>query len=82
MSLFDDELKRYMDKESKVTPKKDWNICEICNGKIITRCRCMGPHDLASLAKGHGRLCENGHRLGDNCYIVDKEAAERYKKFK
>lgn len=88
MGKFEDELNRYLVKEqlnsspSEPAKQKDWNICEICGGKIISRCRCMGPHDLAAIKKGHGRLCENGHRIGDNSiYIMDIAAVEANKKF-
>jgi hypothetical protein len=56
-------------------PVKDWNKCDVCGGKIVTRCRCMGPHTIESLRKGHGRRCENGHLLGDGVYL-DKEGNE------
>lgn len=38
-------------------------LCPICNGKIIRNCRCKGPHTLELVKKGHGPVCENGHRI-------------------
>ena len=66
---------------SKKIKAQNWNLCEICGGEILSRCRCSkGIHDVDALKNGHGRLCENGHRLGDGCHIMDLETIENMKK--
>jgi len=62
--------------------KKEWPYgepCPVCGGKFVGSCRCPGPHNLEDLRKGHGRQCENGHRVSssaENRVAVDKGGAE------
>jgi len=59
--------------------------CEVCGAQIIGRCRCASQvvHDKQALAKGHGCLCKNGHRVGHSgLWVWDKEAVARHEKFK
>lgn len=42
-------------------PYKD-NGCPICGEHAVSSCRCMGPHSLEMLKKGHGLKCASGHR--------------------
>jgi hypothetical protein len=41
---------------------QDKDCCPICNEKANARCRCIGPHTMEDLKKGHGLRCSNGHR--------------------
>jgi hypothetical protein len=43
--------------------KKDKSrYCPVCGEFYETQCRCIGPHSLEDLKKGHGFGCKNGHR--------------------
>ena len=55
--------------------------CRYCDGEIISRCRCSRPHTIEHIKKGHGVLCENGHRFSGDIMIEDKEAVETHKKY-
>jgi len=49
---------------NRVDGKKASDGCKHCGGAILERCRCPSRmnHTAAQLEKGHGVLCENGHR--------------------
>lgn len=53
--------------------------CPFCGAKVIQRCRCSGPHNVEQLRKGHGSLCENGHRWSGDQMVMDVEGAEQAK---
>ena len=40
-------------------------LCPICQGVAVSRCRCGGPHTIEQLKKGHGLKCANGHRFSN-----------------
>ncbi len=37
-------------------------LCPVCSTPAKGCCRCMGPHTVEDLKKGHGLVCVNGHR--------------------
>jgi len=49
---------------NKVDGKKASQGCKYCGGEILERCRCPSrmTHSAEQLEKGHGVLCEHGHR--------------------
>ena len=52
-------------------PYKD-NGCPICREHAVTSCRCMGPHTMEQLMKGHGLTCKNGHTFNREGLAYDK----------
>jgi len=53
---------------SLIPLSKSKDLCPTCGNKAVSRCRCSKKikHTLASLRKGHGMCCENGHRWSYN----------------
>ncbi len=45
--------------------------CPICGEFAEHRCRCIGPHDLEQLRKGHGFGCKNKHQWNEKGEFVD-----------
>lgn len=42
----------------------DEDMCPICKERFVMQCKCGGPvkHSIQHLIKGHGKVCQNGHR--------------------
>ena len=50
-------------------------LCPICQGVAVGRCRCGGPHTIEQLKIGHGLKCANGHRFS-NGLVYDPQKNE------
>jgi len=57
----------------------DNHPCPLCKGKKVGSCRCATPVEeltLEEVKRGHGVVCENGHRWGGS-FVVDVEKKEK-----
>lgn len=45
--------------------------CPICKEFADSRCRCMGPHSIEDLKRGHGLHCRNNHNWNTKGEVWD-----------